>query len=175
MSGRFCPYCAAPAEADWVFCQACAKPLPGSERTPEDERLSALWKRSSRQLEDGDLQGADVTVSQLMDLGCASADLSALQGAIALRRVQLNDAIDFLDRAVREAPDSPYVRLKRVEYWLAIGMANRAVEEVEAAIKAAESDAVRARLKAVLQKLKRDSRWNFARASPTFRNRSKTE
>jgi len=172
MSSRYCPYCAASAEGDWSFCQACGRKLPGTTSgamEQRDERVADLWRKAMHCIELCDYDDAEAMAGELADVGCDSGDLAALRGAIALRQVRLEEAEELLDRAVQESPHSPFVRVKRAEYWKTLGMAPRAIEEVTEALRYAESERVRQELRVTLEKLKKDSRWNFSRASPVGR------
>ena len=169
MSTRYCVYCAALAESYWIFCQGCGKRLPGTSAGPNDERderVAALWRQALHQMETNDLDLAEETASGLMDLGCDAGDLAALRGSIALRRARLEDALQLLDKALEESPNSPFVRLKRADYWRSIGISSRAIEEITEGLRHANSERSRDELRKVLDKLKRESRWNFSRASP---------
>lgn len=174
MSGsRYCPYCAAAAEADWTFCQACGRRLPSATAgamDERDERVAEAWQRALRHMETGDFDDAERAASELMDMGCDAGDHAALLGSISLRRARLDEALEHLDRALAESPHSPYVRLKRSEYWRAIGMTPRAIDELTEGLRCAGSERVRNELRKVLDKLKKDSRWNFPRASPFSRS-----
>jgi predicted Zn-dependent protease len=174
MAPRFCPYCAAGAESDWAFCAGCGRRLPGTAAGAMDERdqlVADIWKRAMLQMETNELDDAARTASELMDLGCDAGDVSALRGSISLHRARLDEAIEFLDRALEESPMSPYVRLKRSEYWRAIGMSQNAIEELQEGLRRADSERVRNEIRAVLAKLRKDSRWNFTRASPFSRGK----
>ena len=169
MSPRYCVYCAAAAEPEWVFCQGCGKRLPGTTAGANDERdsrVAALWRQALHEMETNDLALAEGTATTLMDLGCDAGDLAAMRGSIALRQARLDDAKELLDRALEESPLSPFVRLKRADYWLSIGITPRAVDELNEGLRHAESERSRDELRKVLEKLKKDSRWNFSRASP---------
>jgi predicted Zn-dependent protease len=169
MSPRYCVYCAAAAESDWIFCQGCGKRLPGTTAGPNDERdrrVAGLWRQALHEMETNDLDLAEKTATALMDLGCDAGDLAALRGSIALRQARLDDAKELFDKAVEESPLSPFVRLKRADYWLSIGISSRAIDELNEGLRHAESEPSRDELRKVLEKLKKDSRWNFSRASP---------
>jgi predicted Zn-dependent protease len=172
MSPRYCVYCAAAAESEWIFCQGCGKRLPGTSAGPNDERdelVAKAWQKALRHMETGDFDDAERVAGQLMDLGCDAGDHSALLGAIALRRTRIDEALEHLERAVEESPHSPFVRLKRADYWRVIGIPLKAIDELQEGLRHAESERVRNELRAVLAKLKKDSRWNFPRASPFSR------
>jgi predicted Zn-dependent protease len=174
MAARFCPYCASGAESDWAFCQGCGRRLPGAAAGAMDERdqhVADTWQRALRHMETNDLDDAERVTSELMDLGCDAGDVSAMRGAICLRRTRLEEALELLDRAVEESPMSPFVRLKRSEYWRVIGMPQKAIEEIQEGLRRADSERVRNELRAVLAKVKKDSRWNFPRASPFSRGK----
>jgi len=169
MAARFCPHCAAGAEADWSFCQACGRRLPAAVSgalDQRDTRIASVWVRAGRDLDAGDLDAAEQAAAALMDLGCDAGDLHALSGAIALRRANLDEAQTLLDAALAESPYSPFVRMKRAEYWFAIGMTPKAKEEVQVALRYEDAPQVREQLQKLLERLKRDARWSFARASP---------
>ncbi len=169
MAARYCPYCAAAAESDWAFCQGCGRKLPAAAvgaMEGRDQQVADLWERALRHIETNDLDDAERSASELMDRGCDAGDVSALLGAIKLRRYKLDDSLELLDRALEESPLSPFVRLKRAEYWRVIGMPQRAIEEITEGLRRADSQRVRDELRRVLEKLKKDSRWNFSRASP---------
>lgn len=169
MVARYCPFCAAPAESEWSFCQACGRALPGAAAgamDTRDSRVAEAWQRALRHIETSDFDDAERVAGQLMDLGCDAGDHSALLGSISLRRARLDDALEHLDRAVQESPHSPFVRLKRAEYWKAIGIPQKAIDEVTEGLRHAESERVREELRRVLERLRKDSRWNFPRASP---------
>lgn len=171
---RFCPHCSVPAEPDWNFCQACGRGLPGTAVGATDERdrrVADTWQRALLEMETGELDEAEQSTSELMDLGCDAGDVSALLASIMLRRARLDEALELLDRAVEESPMSPFVRLKRSEYWRVIGMPQKAIDELQEGLRRADSERVRNELRAVLAKVKRDSRWNFARASPFSRGK----
>jgi predicted Zn-dependent protease len=122
-------------------------------------------------METNDLDDAERVTSELMDLGCDAGDVSAMRGAICVRRTRLEDALELLDRALEESPTSPFVRLKRSEYWRVIGMPQKAIEELQEGLRHADSERVRNELREVLKKVKKDSRWNFSRASPFSRGK----
>ncbi|MEO8457578.1 MAG: hypothetical protein ABI559_07195 [Chloroflexota bacterium] len=171
---RFCPHCSAAAESDWRFCQACGKTLPGAVAgalDSRDQRVADVWKRAQLDLEMNDLEAAERTVSDLMDLGCDTGDVLALRAAISLRGAKMDEAIELLDRAVEESPMSPFVRLKRADYWRALGMNDLAIQELQEGMRRSDSERVRNDLRVVLAKLKKDSRWSFARASPFSRSK----
>ena len=166
---RYCPFCAAGAEPDWAFCQACGKRLPGAAAGAMDERDRAVaeaWQRAMRHMEMGDLDDAELAAGRLADLGCDAGDLAALSGSIALRRARIEEALELLDEALQKSPHSPYVHIKRAEYWKTLGMSQKAIDELQEGLRVAESERVRDELRKMLEKLKKDSRWNFARASP---------
>jgi predicted Zn-dependent protease len=169
---RYCPYCSAAAEAEWKFCQACGRALPTAAvgaMDRRDTRIADVWQRAMLDIETNDLDDAERATSELMDLGCDAGDVSALLASIKLRRAMIDEAFDLLERAVEESPMSPFVRLKRSEYWRIIGFPAKAIEELQEGLRRAESERVRNELRAVLAKVKKDSRWNFARASPFSR------
>jgi predicted Zn-dependent protease len=62
----------------------------------------------------------------------------ALLGAIALRRGQARSAWRWLEEAAAVDPGSALVRLKRAEYWLALGVTDRALAELEEAAEGLE-------------------------------------
>ena len=166
---RYCPFCATAAESDWVFCQACARRLPAATTGPLDGRdahVADAWQRALRHMETNDLEDAERVITQLTELGCDAGDLNAMRGSMALRRARLDTARELLDAAVEESPDSPFVRLKRAEYWRAIGIASKAIEEITEGLRHCESERVREDMRRTLEKLKKESRWNFSRASP---------
>lgn len=169
---RYCPFCASPAEADWLFCQACGRRLPGKMAGALDERdenVASTWQRALRHMETGDYDDAERAAAELMDLGCDAGDHAALLGAICLRRAKIDEALELLDRALEESPHSPFVRIKRAEYWRVIGLTPKAVEELQEGLRHAESERVREELRRILAKVKKYSRWNFPRASPFTR------
>jgi predicted Zn-dependent protease len=174
MTARYCPYCAAPAESDWLFCQACARRLPGAaaEAMDErDERVASRWQAAQRCMEIGDLDDAERIAGELMDLGCDGGDHAALLGAISLRRARVEEAQELLDSALELSPLSPFVRLKRAEYWRVTGLNDKAIAELHEALRHAQAERVREELRKVLDRLKKDSRWNFPRASPFSRGK----
>ena len=60
---RFCPYCATPAESDWIFCQACGKRLPGPPRSgamdKRDQAVAEAWRRALHHMEIGEVDAAE--------------------------------------------------------------------------------------------------------------------
>ena len=110
MAGRFCPHCAAGAETDWAFCQACGRKLPAAvagAMDQRDERIASIWVRAGRDIDAGDLGSAEGAAASLMDLGCDAGDVHALQGAIALRRGNVEESRALLDKAAEESPTPP--------------------------------------------------------------------
>jgi predicted Zn-dependent protease len=171
---RYCPFCAAAAESDWIFCQSCGKRLPGATvgaLDGRDDRIAETWQRALRHVETNDFEDALRVVDSLMDLGCDAGDVEALLGSISLRQARIDEAQEHFDRAVAESPYSPFVRLKRAEYWRAIGIPQRGIDELTEGLRHAESERVRDELRKVLEKMKKDSRWNFPRASPFSRGK----
>jgi predicted Zn-dependent protease len=169
MAARFCPYCASGAESDWAFCQGCGRRLPGAAAGAMDERdqhVADTWQRALRHMETNDLDDAERVTSELMDIGCDAGDVSAMRGAIQLRRSNLEEATALLDIAVEQSPHSPFVRLKRAEYWRAIGIPQKAIDEINEGLRHADSERVREELRRTLEKVRKESRWNFSRASP---------
>lgn len=170
---QFCPHCGAARAGDWAFCQLCGKPLPASgspDKAPlsiQDELEAALWREANRLLEDGAYQLAENCLHLLREKTGESPEVLALLGMVCLRRYRPAAARELLDRASTLAPSSAFVRLKRAEYWLALGVVPKARDELNLALTAAAGKpGLRDQIRSLIRKLEGDAKWSFSRATP---------
>jgi predicted Zn-dependent protease len=151
---RFCPFCGRPVSPEWQHCVACGGALatviasgnePSKAMTPtvtespapRDERR---WNEALLRLKLGELEAAGKLLSDIVLATPRDARALALLGAVRLRQHRIEEAQAYLDKAVLMAPDSPFVRLKLAEYWLALGVPSRALAELDEAEAAANDD-----------------------------------
>jgi tetratricopeptide (TPR) repeat protein len=169
-SPQFCPFCGAARGEGWAFCQFCGEPLPGStDAVPSpvvDRPEAALWREANRLLEEGAYDLAEDRLHSLREKTGESPEALALLGIVGLRCYRLDEARELLDRASALAPTSSFVRLKRAEYWLALGLLPKAQDELSLALMAATGEpALRAHIRSLMKNLQRDGSRSFVRAT----------
>lgn len=133
----FCPVCGAPWGQGWLFCGCCGRPAQGlgpAEGAGYGCGCGQGWGAYRA--------GRYELAASLLERGLSCpqhrGENMALLGAIALRQGRARSAWRWLEEAVAMDPGSPLVRLKRAEYWLALGVVDRALGEVEEAARGLE-------------------------------------
>ena len=151
---RFCPFCGQPVSPAWQHCAACGGALAAAADRG-DEPSTAMtktvtespvppgerhWTEALLRLKLGELDEAGALLSEIVLATPKDAQALALLGSVRLRQKRIEEAQGYLDKAVLMAPGSPFVRLKFAEYWLALGVPSRALEELDEAEAAANDD-----------------------------------
>lgn len=147
-SARYCPYCGQSTAADWRYCPGCSTALPWAagmndmtgEKTANAPARDTRWDRALLSFRQGKLDLAAECITALLQDSPEDGPAHALMGAIFLRRYQIEEARQHLERAILLAPASPFVRLKMAEYWVALGIPSRALEELAEAESFAADD-----------------------------------
>lgn len=132
----YCPWCGTGWRAGWRFCPGCGRPgtQDGGRVLSRRQSHGPSWPQALAAFQEGELEKAAAELEALVRTGRRRGEALALLGAIALRRRQLQDAWRLLEEALAEAPTSPLVRLKRAQYFAALGAIQRAQGELEAAL-----------------------------------------
>ncbi len=176
-SARYCPFCGEPAPAVWVHCAACGKQLPerdlarisaASSGTANPSR-DGKWSKAIDLVRDGELDQASGCLAGLIESFPQDAEAMALMGSIYLRKYQVDKAALLLENAVAASPGSIFVRVKTAEYWLALGVPARALEELARAETLAEGDhALRRELKLYSLKVKASQAGKITHQAPSM-------
>ncbi len=148
-SNHYCPHCGRSVLATWKYCPGCAGLLPSADsvRAGDPQGEQSIGPTGDRRLDEallrlreGDLDSAGDCIQQVLRESPGRAEAHALWGTISLRRYKVQEANQHLEEAVRLAPSSPFVRLKVAEYWVALGVPARAMEELVIAESSAAND-----------------------------------
>ena len=178
-SDRYCPYCGQSALAAWKHCPACGKELPertvtyipGITAVDDGSDRNKKWREVISQIRNGEPDKASISLSALLQSFPQDAEALALLGSICLHQYKIDKASDYLERAVVLAPDSTFVRMKMAEYWVALGIPARALEELDKAEAFAADDLyLRSEIIAYSKHVREKTGGNIVRAPPPLPN-----
>lgn len=146
---RYCPYCGKAAALNWKYCAACGKGLPEQVSTEiadvPDPKIAAVqkesqWDKAIISVRLGELDIARQVLTSLLADSPQNFQALALLGSVCLRQRRIEEAKHHLDLALKQAPESAFVRMKMAEYWMALGIPSRALEELARAEEFAAAD-----------------------------------
>ena len=106
--------------------------MTGTNKSVDTSR-NEKWSEAVSLLKNWEPERALASLSALLHLFPDDAEALALSGSIYLHRYQVPEAEKYLERALAAAPESVFVRLKMAEYWAALGVPRRALDELKKA------------------------------------------
>ena len=141
MVTAFCGHCGVRAEEDDAFCTGCGT---GIRRSAPAVEAEAAANRSSddrialqhglRLLAGGDSASAKALLQKLVDEHPDWAVARAYLGIACLRLIQVADARDHCEAAVRLDPDSFICRTKYAEFLTKLGFYDQAMAQCDKAL-----------------------------------------
>jgi predicted Zn-dependent protease len=127
------------------------------------------WNSAVSYFRRGQFESAAECITSLLQSCPEDAQAHAFLGSILLRRYQIDEAVKHLDKAIKIAPESPFVRMKMAEYWMALGIPGRALEELkQAELYAADDLTLYDKIHTLSKELQRKARGNIERTIPAL-------
>ncbi|MBI5289959.1 MAG: tetratricopeptide repeat protein [Chloroflexi bacterium] len=191
MHAEFCPSCGFRRQHGDRFCRGCGEALTGDARAVgpiaeaealvargllddaiarvqralgEDEQPGLLVAQATLYLRRGDTVKAERSLDRAItiDPGCGVA--YAYKGGLHLQTGAIDEGQELLDRALALTPHDLNVRIKRAEFWLRLGVLDRARDELrEGLLNGGGSPGARAAAEALYANIEKRRRTSFTR------------
>jgi predicted Zn-dependent protease len=130
---------------------------------------NACWNRAVSYFRREQFDAAAGCISTLLEACPQDAMAHAFLGSIFIRLYRVDDAFQHLDLAAQIAPESPFVRMKMAEYWVALGVPARALEELKKAeLSAADNLPLYDSIRNFSREMRSKTRGNIDRTPPAF-------